>query len=914
MAKSRFRKAYRNLVSTVSFSSELRKMRRELNAKIDQPDSINPPTVFHPQGVNRWFKRRRISIAESYLRVVRDLDSRHAVARLEALRTLANAAFHSTNLDYPLNTARVQIALIKQCVKHRNDKRRQLELLYDFSMSTRGQHQVIRKLCDELNIVELPEKGMTLADHSYGWDTHVHDTATSGRKNPTQLVIDAFIKGISRITVAYGSRSDIEMMSEAVEAGSLLGVEVRLALEFSVMEGEKRYHFHALLPELRNAEEIRSFFAGHEQDLGWFFEGLDINRSNRLDAARQLLEDFNREHLPAINEGFPESPLYRLEPLTMEEFLASMPSTSITRLHLAEFLYAKYRPILRNRVWLFKVLREKARHEAETAADGQQQAADRKARKKNRKLYEEFYSNLRDELRDLSPDVLLTRYFEGPRTIEYRSRFEEIDSISRALRNAGMRIRILHPMEHGIKEACDLLSLHADALDELELYNTQDAYARPASELQAFGEFINRLNGERLAQGKPVLVPVCGSDATGRNPKVPGMGFIFEDAITGRLRTRYIERHLSLHPLVAALVRSKGMPVNAEDVARTPRLICMGKEGARPYEGESDMIPLPRVWRYSNPVFKNLVRTGIGFLVATEFIGVWYAMLWLGITAFRNSIADLVSSRGTRLSQWKLRSINFDNVAQSLFWTGFSVPILGFVKTGFDAVWPWQHEGMLFNFVKFFFISFSNGLYLASHNTLRGFDRSVVRANFFRSVIAWPLATAFAPLGDLLRIPSIVQTKIWSDVVAGFIEGGNKYLKVVRLRHKNLEDILPCIIHEEGEARFVAILDLTYLFMEEPRTQSTLKAIFSPYTLVTRKLRANSSLRMQLLVAVRDALQREHLYRELVDYILARYDEETADDLIDLVTDGLPELQEWLDRLVSRYSKEEETIRSAAAS
>ena len=56
----------------------------------------------------------------------------------------------------------------------------------------------------------------------------------------------------------------------------------------------------------------------------------------------------------------------------------------------------------------------------------------------------------------------------------------------------------------------------------------------------------------------------------------------------------------------------------------------------------------------------------IGFLVANRFIGWAYALLWLGITGFRNSIADLVASRGSRLSEWKLRSINFANVAQSM--------------------------------------------------------------------------------------------------------------------------------------------------------------------------------------------------------------------------------------------------------
>jgi len=278
MAKTRLQKAYGKAIGSLSFSSELRKMRRELNAKIDQPESIVAPPPFHPQAANRWFTRRRITIAESYLTVVRDLDSRHSGRRLEALKKLADGAFHSANIDYPLNTARVQSALVKEVVKHRTNKRRQLELLYDFSMSTRGQHQTIRKLCDELNVVELPERGVAIGGLGYGWDGHVHDTATSGRKNPTQLVIDAFIKGISALRVAYGSVSDIEMMEEVLEAGEIMGLGVELGLEYSVMVEGQRYHFMADLPHMGSVEELREYIGGQGERLGEFFAGLDRNR------------------------------------------------------------------------------------------------------------------------------------------------------------------------------------------------------------------------------------------------------------------------------------------------------------------------------------------------------------------------------------------------------------------------------------------------------------------------------------------------------------------------------------------------------------------------------------------------------------------------------------------------------------
>lgn len=896
MAKFRLRKFYNKFISSLSFSAGLRKMRRELNAKIDQPDSIEPPPPFHPQAANRYFKLRRISIAESYLTVVRDLDSRHSSARLDALRRLADVAFHSTNIDYPLNTARVQSALVKEVVKHRSNKRRQLELLYDFSMSTRGLHQTIRTLCDSLNIIELPERGVQIGELAYGWDGHVHDTATSGRKNPTQLVLDAFIKGISSLTVAYGSVSDSEMMEEAIEAGNILGLRVNVGLEFSVMIDDARYHFMAELPHFKTGAELREFFETRTAALGSFFQGLDTNRENRFDAVEDLIEAFNRSAVRRINEGFEERPVYCLGPLSLHDLLSTIPNAKITSLHLAEYLYLHYRPVLQRRVWYYKALREKARrHSPEDPG------------KRAEKLtIEGKYSELRKELRELSPETLLGEYFQGPHAISYQTVFHDLDFLARALHESGCSVKFIHPLEYGAEGAAAVLERCAECLDSVEIYDTQDSVYRSPEEIDAFARLVNAHNRRASTEGLKPLRPVCGSDATGRNPKIPGMGFIFEDQISGKLRQRYIRRHIALSPLISAMVRAEDGAVDEAGLqaSSVPRIISMGKvssgEGYTSTSGDERIGPL-RAWRYFNPAFKNVIRSLIGFSVASAFVGPGYALLWIGITGFRNSIADLISYRGTKLSQWRLKSINFDNVAQSLFWTGFSVPILGCVKAGFDLAWPLARGTFFFNLAKFFFISFANGFYLATHNTLRGFDRNVARANIFRSILAWPLATAFSSLGDAMLIPSIVQTKIWSDVVAGFIEGGNKYRKVLRQRQKILEEIIPSIIHSKGNARFIAMLDILYLFSQEPRTKSTIKAVLSPYVLFTRRLRKNSSIRLTSLVDLHETMSDERLWTELVDYILESCDEEMADELIGLVMDELPDLQDWLGRLLKAY-------------
>jgi len=210
-------------------------------------------------------------------------------------------------------------------------------------------------------------------------------------------------------------------------------------------------------------------------------------------------------------------------------------------------------------------------------------------------------------------------------------------------------------------------------------------------------------------------------------------------------------------------------------------------------------------------------------------------------------------------------------------------------------------EGPLFDSAKFFFISFSNGLYLAAHNTLRGFDRKVVKANFFRSVIAWPFATAFSPFGSLLGIPSIVQAKIWSDFVAGFIEGGGKYMKVLRLRRRDLEDIVPRIISGDQEDRFTALLDLLFLYREEPRTESSLKAVMDPGYRPMGILKDDKDAPKYSFSELYAAVMDESIDRPLVDFVLSRYGHDVAVDLAGLVALTLPAMREWFEAHAARF-------------
>jgi len=891
MAIRRLDRLYEAAVERLSFSGELYKLRRELNARIDLPEPPRPDARFHPLGVARWFKKRRISIAEAYLAVVRDLGSSHARSRLRALRSMMDASFHTQALDMPLNAARVQMALIKEAVKSRGDRRRQLELLGDFSVSSRGRERSIRRLLSELDLVELPEDGRRLEEMDAGFDTHVHDAGTSGRKNPTQLLIDAFIKGISRVGIAYGGSSSVSMMEEALEAGAILGIRVDIGIQAGLDFQGERFHITALLPRMRGSRELGRFFERNRHELKPLLEGLEEDQAKRLAAIERRMDAFNEGPLSSLNAGFPDRPAYKVPKLRMKDLAASVGLERARLEHLGDLLWRSYGPIALNRLLYLKVERGKAARDARRGLVGQDALEEIEGR----------YAAMREEYRKLSPDALRRRYFPEA---DHASAFDELPELRRMLDRAGCGLRLVRSLEHGLSRLQRLLDEGFGLFDEIEVYNIKDCLGRESAEIAALCRIVSERNEARARGGLAPCLPVVGSDSTERSPDLPGMGFIRADFLRGARGRAYAARHAALPEPVARLARSRGGAVGeaAPEGTRSRRppdgrILCMGRAAA-PAENrvgdEEDSppapIPLLRTLRYLNPTLSGLAISLVGFLVADLVIGPGYAILWLAITGSRNALADLIAVRGATLRQWSAKSVDWPNVAQSLLWTGFSVPIMAFIKSRFDLAWPALHQGLAYEAAKFFLISFANGLYIASHNLLRGFDKAVARANLFRTILSWPLATAASPLGNLLGVPSIVQSKLWSDVVGGIIEGSRKYVRTLRLRNRDVDEIVPRILASKKARRAIATFDLLYLFREEPRTRTSLKAALKDRPETAGELAA--------------AFADPRLDSLLLDYALRRHGGDMAVDLAGLIASTLPEFRDWLEAVAAAPRKD----------
>jgi len=318
---------------------------------------------------------------------------------------------------------------------------------------------------------------------------------------------------------------------------------------------------------------------------------------------------------------------------------------------------------------------------------------------------------------------------------------------------------------------------------------------------------------------------------------------------------------------------------------------------------EHDMQPVSfvRALRYLNPALKNLIYIAIGFVIAYLSIGLPYAIVWFLITGIRNVVVDLISRRGSNVREWTLKSVDFRYMSNSLFWTGLSVPVLGFVKQQFDFLWPFAVGGVIFNFAKFFFISFANGLYLMSQNRIRGFERNVIRANFFRGILSWPFASLAAPIGDLLGIPSIVQAKFWSDFVGGIIEGSNKFARAVRLTRRDLTEIIGAFCAKAEDERYTCALDLLHLYEREPRARNSLREIlFGRENLPARigGFFSRNHVTPEPKCADYDELSswfgHKSNYQKLADFAITKYNREHAVVLTRLITHQYSSMRNWL--------------------
>jgi len=197
---------------------------------------------------------------------------------------------------------------------------------------------------------------------------------------------------------------------------------------------------------------------------------------------------------------------------------------------------------------------------------------------------------------------------------------------------------------------------------------------------------------------------------------------------------------------------------------------------------------------YLNTTASNILKVLLGFIPAlltflnTQewWVLAWFgAPIWFGITGIRNVIQAIIAGGGVRknmLLSWK-QYVSWSRVCDSLMYTGISVILLEGLTRNLllSKVLGLTVEN--FPLLVFSIIALANGIYISSHNIYRGFPKTAVIGNFFRSVLAIPVAMVYnkalyilfpllinMPPEQILIPAAAIVSKFASDTVAGIIE------------------------------------------------------------------------------------------------------------------------------------------------
>ncbi len=299
----------------------------------------------NPHGIKEMAASQGFRIAHAMVNLLRSLEIGKAADRLSALRALHDEVLNITHSSLRRNTARVLLQIMKELVRVQGEHSRRLELAHDFRMAVSGRPRLIREELRRYHLLEMPEEWNQIA-----FDDHVHDANTKGRKTPTHLIMDAWIKGIRRLTVIYYNYVPPEAASELLEAGEIMGITIRIGISVGARFRGRNIRLIWVPRGFCDARDFLSFLS--EPAVRSFMDEERQVSEYQTNHVIAVLHEFNGKHRIAINEAFD----VKLPSLTPADFLAFVGSGQASILHLAECIHTHLLPLMEARLLDLRML------------------------------------------------------------------------------------------------------------------------------------------------------------------------------------------------------------------------------------------------------------------------------------------------------------------------------------------------------------------------------------------------------------------------------------------------------------------------------------------------------------------------------------------------------------------------------
>ena len=434
----------------------------------------------HPHGIKEMAATSGLRIAYAIAQLLGSLETGKADDRLKALRSLRDEVFLSATSFFQKNTARVLMQIMKELIRCRDNKLRQLKLAHDFRLVSSGKPRLVRSELAHYHLLEMPEEW-----NQFTFDDRVHDANTKGRKSATHLVMDAWIKGIRNLTVIYYNSVEPEIVEELLEAGEILDVHIRIGIEMSSRLQEKYVRItwsphgftdnHSFLNFLREPP-IRDLM----------HEGKTVSLYQQK-YVYQVLEAFNSRH----RHDFASEYGLQTGELSREDFINSVGTGQPSLLHLAKYIHTLLYPQIDEEVRLLRQSYETASLQQRREFDSRVQALNAISHEMliNRYLQPCRNPEITDPNipRDNDPDVPPLLLYSPPELLDRLSALHSGSHFTLSLSNLS------------IQDTLELLYECKGKLTHIEAYNLKDASHGMAAGKAAGGG----LSGEAVAIVNP---------------------------------------------------------------------------------------------------------------------------------------------------------------------------------------------------------------------------------------------------------------------------------------------------------------------------------------------------------------------------------------------------------------------------
>ncbi len=294
---------------------------------------------FHPLGIKEMAESKGLHTAYAIVSLLESMERGVIENRLSALRALKDEVLETADGPMPKNTARVLLQIMKELVRAKGDDGRQLTLAHSFRLAAFGKPRVVRRLLAHYHLLEMPEDWNQVT-----FDDHVHDANTSGRKSPTHLIMDAWIKGIRRLRVIYYHYIEPRFALELIEAAKIMEIDLRIGIEFKTRYRDRYVSFIWVSRGLADAESFLCFLA--EPHVARFMaQGKQVMTFQEKQVLK-LLNRFNDQYLKEMCRHLD----IQMPPLDPEDFLRFAFPGQPSVPHLAEFIHARTLAAIKTRV------------------------------------------------------------------------------------------------------------------------------------------------------------------------------------------------------------------------------------------------------------------------------------------------------------------------------------------------------------------------------------------------------------------------------------------------------------------------------------------------------------------------------------------------------------------------------------